>query len=155
MTTHIMHKFSPVWRHMRQNLCSFFRIDKTKKGSSGNQTAVAVSSKRTYSANALSTTTKNLPFALAKFATSSPYIIIAFGCAFSLDSVLIPNASASLAFLFAIRQSLVHFKVGWLERVVAEDAVRPHVTDCLMRPQGHVRVTRDWQGSDSEQLEGA
>jgi hypothetical protein len=30
-------------------------------------------------------------------------------CAISLASISIPNASANLAFLLAIRQSLVHF----------------------------------------------
>lgn len=94
---------------------------------------------QTYSANAFSTTAKNLTFALAKLVISSLYTAFALG--FSFASVLIPKASASLAFLLAIWQSFVHFMLDWLVRVEdPDDVVRPQGTDCLMRPQGHVRV---------------
>ena len=77
----------------------------------------------------------------------------------SSSFLLIPNASASFAFRFAIAHSLLQ----WIwycpedpfSRPVGLEVLRPQVAGCWILPQEHVIMIWAWHGSDSEHDDGA
>lgn len=145
-----MHKLSSFGRHMWKNLCLLLRRHKPTVARTQHKLSIQKNNS-TYSSKAFSTTARNFGLILANATSSSWYET---AVAFSLDSAVIPSASANLAFLFAIPHSLLHFGAS-CSYPAGFEAERPQCTDWRIRPHGHVKESSDWHGSCSAQVEGA
>ena len=106
----------------------------------------------TYSAKVFSTSSTNFPLCLAKATSSSEYTTLRFGLCVS---GLMPSASARRALRFAISHSFVQCGVRAAARPAGLETLRPHSTDCRMRPHAQVTVMVALHGSTSGQAEGA
>lgn len=107
----------------------------------------------TYSAKLFSTMVQNLRFARANAMSSSLYVT--WCSRLSARSGLMPSASASRAFRFAIAHSFVHLGCSALSRPAVFVSDRPQGTDWRMRPHGQLTVTIARHGSASSHDAGA
>ena len=106
----------------------------------------------TYSSKVFSTSSTNFPLCLLKATSSSEYKTLWFVLCMS---GLIPSASARRALRFAISHSFVQRGTKEASRPAVLEVLRPHNTDCRMRPHAQVTVIVAVHGSTSGQAEGA
>ena len=154
--TDTIYKLALLLRHVRQDLRLLIGSD--EPGYNYSQTMPHESKASWYSENVFSTNNTNFGSSFTKATTSledttgPPAICL---LALSLDSSLIPSASARRAFRLVSSHWLLHFSQR--DEAVPEGVEKhcPHHKDCLRRPQGHDAITNASHDSSSGHPEGA